>query len=58
MDIGLPPWEYEKFDGYLLMKFFSCEDYLEDFLNGKINPLCGMTDVSVCTRMLLNLKDI
>lgn len=38
MDIGLPPWEYEKFDGYLLMKFFSCEDYLEDFLNGKINP--------------------
>ena len=36
MDIGLPPWEYEKYDGYLLMKFFSCEEYLEDFLNGKI----------------------
>lgn len=36
MDIGLPPWEYGKYDGYLLMKFFSCEEYLEDFLNGKI----------------------
>ncbi len=35
MDIGLPPWR-EKDDGYLLMKFFETEDYLKDFLNGKI----------------------
>lgn len=35
MDIGLPK-EYNKFDGYMLMKFTTSGTYQEDFLNGKL----------------------
>ena len=35
MDVNLPK-EYEKFDGYMLMKFTTTAEYQEDFLNGKL----------------------
>ncbi len=36
MDLYLPASKQEKYDGYLLMKFFSCENFREEFLDGKI----------------------
>lgn len=36
MDIGMPLFVEEKYNGYLLMKFFEKKDYLKDFLDGKL----------------------